>query len=435
MPAPTHGARFDLSTMPSGFTLDGIHYTSQQDFWMTEAGDAIPVAFQARAGLGRRMAVTMTNSGRIQHNELLFMLRDAGVWFADIARILNYPTASSASAAYIRECRRRGAEPRVRATAHRAIRTGRAGDWNLAEIPSYCDRMADDAEDFTFGVELETERLGIRNAAHVVGNIPNYPLSVLDNGYTHGATHTWKVVPDGSLGSSGAEVVSRVLRGRNGFAEMRAVMLSLKAAGASSGSSRCGAHIHIGVEHLSDAGRAAIIRWYNMFQPVFDLLIKPRRRNSQYASHARMSQALQSAASFGEGNTTLTYGRYRTLNLESYTRYGTFEFRAMQGTLNPRHHSAWIQLHMDFISFLMDLIRRFGMNPLDQTFIEVDDLRAALVAQGMPLTAAALCEVYDRIDGRETDIAPRSALILNEWTNAGFITNDAIRGIIRDMVQ
>lgn len=361
-------------------------------------------------------------------NDLLVEMRNAGVWFTDIASIFGLPSASAASWTYIRLCRARGIQPRVRQARQSNTEAG------IDELPEYLSRVGFQGEtDFSFGVELETERLGCRQASTIVDQL-GYPCAF--DGYTHGNTHRWKVVTDGSL-NGGAEVVSRVLRGTDGLAEMRRVQMALKAGGAKI-SVRCGMHIHIGVEHLSPRERAVVIRMYAAFQGVFDLFVKERRRSGQYSQHRSMRNALSYAQSWeNESNTTDT--RYKSLNLCSYEKYGTFEFRTYQGCLNPQQATAWIQLHMDFIHWCCQLARE------SQNRVYETDFKA-LVSVTMPLTEEQVNSTDVKVgtrtaqainaNGDREDWKLNSHRVLEEWcAQGGIISNPRIAQILKDQAK
>ena len=295
---------------------------------------------------------------QLQRTDLMIEMRNAGMWFTDIARIFGYPSASSASAHYIRECRLRGVEPRLRAQ--------RGTSTSSATIPDFVNRVVTGERDFTFGVEIECNQIGLARAQVAVESVGQ---NCYNNGYTHNHTDTWKVVSDSSIRGRGpAEVVSRVLKGRNGFVEMRNVMLKLKENGARVNAS-CGMHIHLGVEHMTPRQRAMVIRLYSIFQEQFDLLIPAKRRNhNPYARHRSFSNAMLVAKQWASSRNQED-NRFQTLNLQSYQKYGTFEFRAHHGNTNPQVASAWIQLHMDFVQWCINIADQttggFGENGVD----------------------------------------------------------------------
>jgi len=364
---------------------------------------------------------------QMSRTELMMEMRNAGMWFADIARIFGYASASAASAHYIRECRLQGVEPRLR--AQRGTQT------NTTTIPDFVNRVVTGERDFTFGVEIETYRAGLGKAQLAVERAGQ---TCRNEGYTHENCDRWKVVHDGSIrGGAPAEVVSRVLKGRDGFIEMRNIMLQLKEVGAKVNRS-CGMHIHIGVEHLTNRQRGMIIRQYAMMQPQFDLLIPRHRRNTYYAKHRSVADAYSLAESWAVGNNATGYGRYYTLNLQSFQKYGTFEFRAHHGNINPQFASAWIQMHMDFIQFCINLADS-TTGPLNGELTEVGYEHGFQdIAQWAQLTNRWLSVTGD------FDVAIRARDILNTndfWTSntmkeliATITSNEAIKPILQKVI-
>ena len=369
-----------------------------------------------------------TALSQFERTNLMVAMRNAGMWFADIARIFGYASASAASAHYIRECRIRGVEPRLR--AQRGTQT------STTTIPDFVNRVVTGERDFTFGVEIETYSAGLGRAQLAVERAGQ---NCRNEGYTHEGCDSWKVVHDGSIrGGSPAEVVSRVLKGRDGFIEMRNIMLQLKEVGAKVNRS-CGMHIHIGVEHLTNRQRGMIIRQYAVMQPQFDLLIPRTRRNTYYAKHRSVAKAMQLAESWNQGSNNSDSGRYWTLNLQSFQKYGTFEFRAHNGSINPQFASAWIQMHMDFIQFCINLA--------DSTTGELD----GTLGMAMPYEHEFLDVTRWTSDGERFlmttgnyDEVVRASRLLN-LTNAttkhimnvliGYITsNEAIKPILQKVI-
>lgn len=333
---PLRGERFDISRL-------------------ADAGEFTYISEPDRGGITATHTVAEMHAlPNYERERWLLMLRNAGIWFADIATILNYPSASSASAAYVRECRRVGIEPQVRAENRRVNgQTAAMREQNPGYLPEFLDRQHFNGEfdDFGFGVEIEQVGIGRSNLVRIVQGL-GYPVAP-DTHYTHQGTTAWKAVPDGSLsGRETGELVSRVLRGHDGFVELRHILLALKAEGSRVNSS-CGQHVHIGIENLSQRTQAMVIRAHSMFNHVFDLMLNPSRRNHEsYAAHTPHNVAMHNARAFEEGRPyDAQCAKYRSLNIGHYQDYGTFEFRSLHGCLNPRHTVSWLQLHFDFIMF------------------------------------------------------------------------------------
>lgn len=339
--APRIGARFDVSLLDTAglFKFQFSHQDSTMDSWNVNDASS---NFQLQFRLSPNRECAMRE------------MREAGMWFADIATISGFPSASSASAAYIRHCRTVGVEPQVRAENRRTANLiADIREASALARPEFLNRQhfAGEFNDFGFGVEIEQVGLGLRNLVDITSRL-GYPTN-MNTTYNHDDPTRWKAVPDGSIqGRTTGECVSRILRGHDGLVELRDVMLALKAAGSKTNAS-CGQHVHIGIEPFNLRTQAMVIRAHAIFQHVFDLLVNPLRRNHRdYARHTEWTFSMDNASHFELGNQRdANMAKYRSLNINKYGQYGTFEFRAFHGCLNPRHTVAWLQLHFDFFSF------------------------------------------------------------------------------------
>jgi hypothetical protein len=399
--APQSNSRFNLRYDPDGMTI-------------SFDGQAIPIQYL------QSLAV---NEPSI-HNDFLINFREAGMWFSDIARLLSYPSASSASASYVRVCRQRNVQPIVRSARGQ---NSRFGSTDLQALPDFLSRDGFDSDvDFGFGVELECVGITYNQAANTIQQLG---LDCQYEGYTHEGVQQWKVVRDGSIGS-GPECVSRVLHGADGLREMRQVQLALKNAGART-TSACGMHTHIGVEHLSNRQKAMIIKTHALFNSVFDTVCNPSRRNGRYSRHRSISEAIRWATEFANGRTRYSGSRYFALNLDSYNKYGTFEMRAYQGCLNPAKASAWIQLNMDFMHWCGRLASA-STHTFDQAFSS-EQLLNVIADGSMPKTMAHLLsdQAVSTSRGRTFMGDSQAIQILQEWCGEhGFIKNAKVKEIL-----
>lgn len=389
---PLRGERFDISRL-------------------ADAGEFTYITEPDRGGITSTHTVAdMHRLPDYERMRWLLMLRNAGIWFADIATILNFPSASSASAAYVRECRRVGVEPQVRPENRRVHnQIAQMREDMVDNIPLFLNRdhFNGESDDFGFGVEIEQVNLGLTDLTRIVQGL-GYACAD-DNRYGHSGYHEWKAVGDGSLhgGRNGqtGELRSRVLRGYDGFVELRHIMLALKQAGSAVNSS-CGQHVHIGIENISQRTQAMVIRAHSMFNDVFDLLLNPSRRNhDHYAAHTPFNTAMWNARCFETGEPyNARCDKYRSLNIGHYQDYGTFEFRSLHGSLNPRHTVSWLQLHFDFISFCEKIARLTAsktdeMLQWDMTNPEVADLWTRMPKTMRTLTSSANATATGIADG------------------------------------
>jgi hypothetical protein len=203
--------------------------------------------------------------------------------------------------------------------------------------------------DATFGVELEcflpeggTQRAAAAAVAARIGK----PVNV--QGYNHSTSPSWKVVGDGSLGDyvRGCEFVSPILRGTEGLEELAKVCAALTDFGCTV-NRKCGLHVHVGVAGMQVPQFSQLIKLYAAFEPVLDAMMPASRRGSTNTFCQTMTairpQAIDGAVSMAK-LLELVGSRYRKLNLQSYRRYTTVEFRQHSGTLDASKATMWVRL-------------------------------------------------------------------------------------------
>ena len=306
------------------------------------------------------------------------MRHNLHIALAHIARLVGHlpngttARASNVGAWYVRLCQVYGMTP-YRSHAQR-VRTSSGGgtrrrseliDSDTCDVPDYITDEVTlwfNAVGVTYGHEIEVLGLSPSGAQRVLRTLPDLELMSSTN-YTHQVVAEWKCVPDGTVD---AEIVSPVMRGINDFLQVRRVMQTLKRGGARVGRA-CGGHVHFGVEHFTKYDRARFIEGHAMYEKMFDKFVRSHRRGRQrFTSPRPITEAYMYAENFvrrhgvtcndvnGEEVTRGEVGssgeRYRHFNLQSYSRYGTFENRQLEGCLNPRKMFAWLCLNFAFFN-------------------------------------------------------------------------------------
>lgn len=202
--------------------------------------------------------------------------------------------------------------------------------------------------DRTYGVEIEILETGITRS-QIAEALRSAGIEAQDEDYNHTTRSYWKVITDGSCGF---EVVSPILSGNDGFDQIRRVSEALVSINAQV-DKRCGLHVHFGANDLTKLEIAAVLSAYARYEKFFDAIQPPSRRNNQYCNGF--------AGMLGKETTTLKknpfrfygsemyYGRYMKLNLESYVRHGTIEFRQGAGTIESKKIINWIVLLLGFV--------------------------------------------------------------------------------------
>lgn len=226
-----------------------------------------------------------------------------------------------------------------------------------------------------FGVELEIVGLDTYRAAEAIRGAG---VECHAEGYGHTTRSFWKVVTDASV-PGGCEVVSPVLSGDAGLEQVRTVCNALVAAGARVNRT-CGTHVHVNARDLDLRGFKNVAKLFIRHERAFDALVAPSRRGNlnrycqsnlqrfapgggyygfgpvetpeQEVAAVAAAFAKINAATSVDGVISAVNGgdRYFKLNLTSFYRHGTVEFRMHNGTVNAQKLTAWIELVVGLVS-------------------------------------------------------------------------------------
>jgi biotin operon repressor len=200
----------------------------------------------------------------------------------------------------------------------------------------------------TFGVELELKGISRDDAIMALNSVG---VDIRDCGYTHEHTSYWKIVSDSSVGS-GFEVVSPILEGDVGLAELRKVASALDEAGGRV-DKQCGYHVHLGARDLNLAEFKSIVSRYAGFETMVDSFMPDSRRGNQnqfcnsiveFANSSRFANA-QSVKEL----VSAQRDRYFKVNLQAYRSHGTIEFRQHSGTLSASKAASWVKFLLGFV--------------------------------------------------------------------------------------
>lgn len=168
-------------------------------------------------------------------------------------------------------------------------------------------------------------------------------------GSIHTVVKGWKVVPDGSL-TNGLELVSPVLHGEAGLAEVRKMCRSLSQLSVEIPFSekQFGFHVHVGVKDLGGRQVAKLILDHDHMEENGLLYCVPAYRRELgwcKKTHARILEKARAGSITFEEARSIDSDRYRSLNMfQRCADYGTVEFRRHGGTLNEDKSVAWILL-------------------------------------------------------------------------------------------
>ena len=210
----------------------------------------------------------------------------------------------------------------------------------------------------TFGIELEV--YGV-SRDRILTEMRRLGIQVESESYNHNTRGYWKIVSDSSInGGNGNEVVSPVLSGVEGMEQVKKVCLALNRAGAKVNTS-CGFHAHFGANDLS------ILNFRNLFLSYIELEAKideimpesRRRNNNTYCksltsianSKAAAITKIKNARTINEMSQAFSGSRYFKLNIQSFQRHGTIEFRQHSGTTQFSKVKNWLLIAARLIEY------------------------------------------------------------------------------------
>lgn len=213
----------------------------------------------------------------------------------------------------------------------------------------------------TFGVEFECylpAGATRAQAAAAVASRLGKPVREVPYVDAHVGLACWKVTTDGSLSDyvRGCEFVSpsiNPLAGEAGLAEVATVCEALQDFGCTV-DVKCGTHVHVGAAGSSLNFFKNLMKIYGAFEAVIDSVMPKSRRASRQnfcRSVAGISAASIDACvsvsdliNLVQNVSGATAARYVKLNLASYARHTTVEFRQHSGTLDAVKITNWIKL-------------------------------------------------------------------------------------------
>jgi hypothetical protein len=201
------------------------------------------------------------------------------------------------------------------------------------------------ANELTFGIEIETiaSNSAVRNERLRIGQ------------YKHGIQvpylpEGWKAEADGSINNSNGghkcEIVSPVLKGVEGIAQVVEVLKILEAKGHRVNVS-CGIHVHVGWQR--DWPSEALARLVTIVAYVekglYAITGSKSRERGMYCGGVRKYGNDKNA------KTNLDRNRYHALNLTNLARgtKDTVEFRVFSGSLNTTKVFGWIQVCLGLV--------------------------------------------------------------------------------------
>lgn len=226
----------------------------------------------------------------------------------------------------------------------------KADIWRLFEIHQTRPTIGDfDFSKLTFGIEIEAYNF-TRDSLIREGRANG--VAVRSEHYNHDDGHAYyKMVYDSSIrGENSNEVVSPILKGRNGLDSLKALCNALNSIGAKVNRS-CGLHVHIGAANMTDEHFCRLVRNYQNIELAIDSFMPQSRKgnNNEYCMSLR---------GINIGDVTTKSGmiarlgtRYRKVNAEAYMRHKTIEFRQHSGTTEYEKIAHWVMFLAKLVEY------------------------------------------------------------------------------------
>lgn len=212
-----------------------------------------------------------------------------------------------------------------------------------------------------FGVEIEFVGISPEDAVRALREAR---IECHHEEYNHSTRTYWKVVRDSSVrpgrgipANFCGELVSPPLKGEQGLQELKRAVNALKAAGASANAS-CGLHVHVDARDLTGGEILGVVHRYAHFESEIDGFMPAHRNRNRFArtvSGSFVEQISRRMNSDRNAQETFRHvDRYRKVNVASYARHNTVEFRQHQGTVEYSKIENWVQFCVAFVQRFVD---------------------------------------------------------------------------------
>lgn len=238
-----------------------------------------------------------------------------------------------------------------------------------------------------FGVEIEFFGITKYDAVQAVRDAG---IDCHDEGYNHTTRPYWKVVTDASVNSSGTgyssglELVSPILYEEDGLQQLNKALDAIKNAGAKVDRS-CGVHVHHDVSDFTVTNFKNLYTFYYQYKNLIDAMLPVSRRdgNNSYCKGLTSYEIfeIRAADTIGEIKYEMD-SRYVSLNIQSYVRYGTIEFRQHSGSVEFEKVSNWVELTFRMVEYATDNELKPLINYGTDLMILVQKFRKELKIQG-----------------------------------------------------
>ena len=202
-----------------------------------------------------------------------------------------------------------------------------------------------------FGIEVEFVGANLSLVAEAINNA-GVPCQF--ERYNHFTRDYWKITTDASLASSGGyagELVSPILEGAEGVAELEKVLDALNGVSGVTVNRSCGLHVHLDSRDMSMREIAKVFTRYSQYEEQIDLCMPRSRRGEprwcRSITASNIVETVTNASTKQQGGRAL--GRYHKVNLSNINERGSIEFRHHSGTTEFHKISNWLSFLMQFV--------------------------------------------------------------------------------------
>lgn len=206
-----------------------------------------------------------------------------------------------------------------------------------------------------FGVEIEFFGAQDENLKQ---NFVNSGLEIKIESYNHTTRPHWKFVSDSSIfGLNAKELVSPVLQGQSGLTEFRKACKALRLSNAKVNKS-CGVHVHLDANDYSLENFKTLLKNQYIIEAQVDKMMPTSRRGNanrfcqgfRRNSQRTFFQKIDNCQTVRE-LASIFRTRYFKLNLQSFQRHGTVEFRQHGASTNFLKIKNWILICARLVEF------------------------------------------------------------------------------------
>jgi Putative amidoligase enzyme len=209
-----------------------------------------------------------------------------------------------------------------------------------------------------FGIEIEAYGISRDRVAQALRNAG---INCNAEHYNHDTSNNWKVVTDGSLsGNDTFELVSPILEGENGLAQVRTVSEVLVRLGARINRT-CGLHVHFDAVGMDLQNWKRLLTNYAGLESTIDSMM-PQSRRGDSNTYCRSMKIANLGAKIEAARTldqcrNIFPNRYSKINTQAFARHRTVEFRQHSGTFEGEKIVNWVL----FLHNLIDYSRSFSI--------------------------------------------------------------------------